>query len=109
MNSIAHKITIFAKIYLVKSFLFILLFFSTSLLIAQERQQTKQGNVFDSSSSAVNEPYIAGDAPGTTASGDAGLEGDDRLAPIDDYIPLLVMTAVGIIMYKAHKKRNLLS
>lgn len=29
--------------------------------------------------------------------------------PIDDYIPLLVMTAVGIIIYQAQKKKNLLS
>lgn len=29
--------------------------------------------------------------------------------PIDDYIPLLVLTALGIIIYKTRKNRNLLS
>lgn len=29
-------------------------------------------------------------------------------APIDDYVPLLVLTAIGIIVYIVHKKRNLL-
>lgn len=29
--------------------------------------------------------------------------------PINDYIPLLVLTALGIIIYKTRKNRNLLS
>lgn len=29
--------------------------------------------------------------------------------PIDDYIPLLVLAALGIIIYKTRKNRNLLS
>lgn len=105
MNSIARKITIFAKIYLMKSFLLILLFFSVSLLTAQERQQTKQGNVFNSTDDSDT-------SPGTTSDSGNNLEGDDvadPAAPIDDYLPLLVLTAVGIIIYQTHKKRNLLS
>lgn len=31
------------------------------------------------------------------------------IVPIDDYIPLLVMTALGIILYTTRKKRKLLS
>ena len=29
--------------------------------------------------------------------------------PIDDYLPLLVMTALGIILYTSHKKTNRLA
>lgn len=29
--------------------------------------------------------------------------------PIDDYLPLLAVAAVGIIIYKTHQKKNLLS
>ena len=34
---------------------------------------------------------------------------DDDPVPIDDYIPLLVVTALGIILYTSHKKRNRLA
>lgn len=40
------------------------------------------------------------------ASGTGPPGGDDL--PIDDYVPLLVFTAVGIIIY-THKKRKLLT
>lgn len=36
-------------------------------------------------------------------------EDDAALLPIDDYIPLLALTALGIIIYTTQKKRNLLS
>ena len=38
--------------------------------------------------------------------GNPNNDGDDPV-PIDDYIPLLVVTALGIIIYTSHKKRNL--
>lgn len=42
--------------------------------------------------------------------GPGNLEGEDpEPVPIDDYIPLLVLTALGILIYKAHRGRNLLS
>ena len=34
-------------------------------------------------------------------------ENDPEPVPVDDYLPLLVMTAVGIIIYKTQKKRSL--
>ena len=37
-----------------------------------------------------------------------GNPGDDPV-PIDDYLPFLMVTAVGIIVFITHKKKNLLS
>lgn len=34
---------------------------------------------------------------------------DDEPVPVDDYIPLLILTAVGVIIYKTHKKTSISS
>lgn len=48
--------------------------------------------------------YETGASPGNPDDGY-----DAPPTPIDDYLPLLVLTAVGIIIYQTQKKRNLLS
>ena len=46
---------------------------------------------------------------GDETAGDPGGGNPGPDLPIDDYIPLLVLTALGIIIYKTRKNRNLLS
>lgn len=88
-----------------KNYLFLVLFLIGSALSAQA-----QPNRFsEEEQQSVNSSSAADDAPTGgpgTGSGDC-LECDDL--PIDDYIPLLVLTALGIIIYKTRKNRNLLS
>lgn len=67
-------------------------------------------NRFDEESSRVvdnsNDQLVDGtkDEPAQSNPGNPG-----DIVPIDDYIPLLIMTALGIILYTTRKKRKLLS
>ena len=83
------------------------LFFIISILIGSlpSAQQLQQDNVFSEEEQveSVSDQPMGG--PGTTNPG-GDLEDDDVKLPIDDYIPLLVLTAFGIIIYKRHKIRN---
>ena len=89
------------KRFLVLSFLYL-----TSLVFGQ-----KTVNRFDDNSQTIFQNVEEKEAnPKITISesgNGAGNPGDP--APIDDYIPLLIITAVGIIIYKARKNKNLLS
>ena len=53
----------------------------------------------DVESETLGDPPNDADSPGNP--------GDPT--PIDDYIPLLILAALGIIIYKTRKNRNLLS
>lgn len=89
-----------------KNLLLIFFFFIGSWAQAQE-----DSNPF--SSAERNNEATQSEKPGfDTANVGPGNpdETDDPLpVPIDDYIPMLVVTALGIILYTAHKKRNLIS
>lgn len=64
-----------------------------------EETEQEQNSEFGESSTA-KEPEVAS-TPGNP-------DGDDDL-PIDDYIPLLIIAAVGIIVYKSYTKNKTLS
>lgn len=87
-----------------KNFLLIFFFCIGNWAVAQQ-----ESNPFSSAeqNNAANEneaKALAG--PGNPGGG--GVDDDDPVpVPIDDYLPLLVMTAVGIIIYKTQKKRSL--
>lgn len=92
-----------------KNILFIFLFLTGSYLYAQNvenrfEQTDKNSQEF---SSQNTEPETLGGDPGNPGGGD-----DPPPVPIDEYLPLLLLSAVGIIAYtthKTHRKRNLLS
>ncbi len=89
-----------------KFFIFLLLSF-----MAVSYAQTST-NRFDeepelSSNSYVEENSNDQPAAGGTAQRGPGAPGEP--VPIDDYIPLLTVTAVGIILYTSRNKRNLIS
>ena len=44
-----------------------------------------------------------------TGPGDPTNDPDDPPAPIDDYLPLLLITAIGIIVYNARRNKKSLS
>lgn len=80
---------------------YIFLFFSGSLIQAQQEDNpfraAESKDEIPSHDTGVDQPQAGPANPG----------GDDDL-PIDDYLPLLVITAVGIIVYTTQKKRNLI-
>lgn len=64
-------------------------------------ERTNEGAIDQKEEARV---YAIGDGPTNPDGGK-----DDEPVPVDDYIPLLVLTAVGIIIYKTHKKTNISS
>ena len=89
-----------------KSTLFLFIFFIGNILFAQ------QGDNRFSQSEKSNNSYEETHEAKESALGDPGNPpGDDdpEPVPIDDYLPFLMITAVGIIVFITHKKKNLLS
>lgn len=74
-----------------------------SLLFLAGSFVSAQNNRFGESEE-VNAAEV-GQGPGDDTGG-GDLEGDDPLpAPIDDYIPLLVIAAMGLIVYQGTRKK----
>ena len=85
-----------------KNFLIVisLLFFSFGPAQLPNRfDESAQNDDKEHTETAAREPEVAYDNPGNV--------GDPT--PIDGYIPLLALTAIGLIIYITQKKKNLLS
>lgn len=85
--------------------IFIFLFFIGSLVQSQQQDNP----FFDAEKNTELSNANDGVKTGTDVAGKPGDPPTDPKAPIDDYIPLLIITALGIIIYKTRKNRNLLS
>lgn len=87
-----------------KKILYIVLFFISAFGYAQKGDnpfgQTEYDNAAVKEDAGKDEVPAA---PDVTAKD--GNPGDPQ--PIDDYIPLLIITAVGIIAYTAYRKKDL--
>lgn len=87
-----------------KKLLYIVLFFISAFGYAQKGEnpfgQTEYENVATNEDAAKEEVPAA---PHVTAKDGPGNVGDPQ--PIDDYIPLLLIAAVGIIAYHTYKKK----
>lgn len=87
-----------------KKILYIVLFFISVFGYAQKGEnpfgQTEYENVATKEDAGKDEVPAA---PDTTAKGDPSNPADPQ--PIDDYIPLLLIAAVGIIAYHTYKKK----
>ena len=94
-------------------FLVLLFLYVTSFGFAQEanvfegsdgsfRKASKSDVVSSKSDQYENQNAVATRGPGN----EKGEEGDDEL-PIDDYIPVLLVAAGGMIVYFSHKKSKL--
>lgn len=83
-----------------KKILLVFALFIYGLAISQQ-----SGNRFDSSEGAENDANYNS----TQNRGPGGPPGDDDPdpVPIDDYIPVLLVGAFGIIIYRAYKKNHL--
>lgn len=87
-----------------KNYLFLVLFLIGSALSAQAQPNRFSEHEYQSvkGSSAADDAPAGG--PGTDQPG-GGLEGEDpEPVPIDDYLPLLMMAAIGIVFYTIQKK-----
>ena len=87
-----------------KKFVFVFLLLIGCLVSAQH-----DANPFDEPETTVenNEADEIGDV--TNSAGNPDGTDDPLPLPIDDYMPLLVIAAVGIIVCTAQKKKNVLS
>lgn len=87
-----------------KKTLYIVLFFISAFGFAQKGQnpfgQTEYENVAVKEETGKDEVPTA---PDVTAKDGPGNTGDP--APIDDYIPLLLIAAVGLIAYTSYRKK----
>lgn len=81
-----------------KNLWMVLLFFG-GILVGSQQIDNRFNTEYDHTS-AVAETQ---EGPGT-GSGSGDLEGDDVVAPIDNYILLLALVAVGMILYFARSK-----
>ncbi len=81
-----------------KNLWMVLLFFG-GILVGSQQIDNRFSNEYDQLST-VAEPE---QGPGT-GNGAGDLEGDDVVAPIDSYILLLALVAVGMIFYFARNK-----
>ena len=87
------------NISLILLFLFTIVFSQHS----ENRFDEEAASAFQNSTESNDNPIDTDEEP----IGGPGNPGGP--VPIDDYIPLLVLTALGIIIYKTRKNRNLLS
>ena len=88
-----------------KRILILILFSFFSTVVAQE-----SANRFKEGEDEAT--YQKANLPDNSSLGDQPQPGPGNpgdTVPIDDYIPLLVIAAVGIIIYQTQKKKNLLS
>lgn len=85
-----------------KKFRLVLLIFTGYFAQAQQ-----EDNPFYKTEKAVDIPKEDPNKDGITAK--RGNPPGDNDLPIDDYVPVLVFTAVGMIIYKTYQKRKLLS
>lgn len=86
-----------------KKFVFLFLLFMGCLVSAQH-----DANPFAEDETMV-ENKEAGEIPNASKGPGNPDNGEDDLPlPIDEYVPFLVMTALGIIIYTARKKKNLM-
>ncbi|QOW10574.1 hypothetical protein Q73A0000_09410 [Kaistella flava (ex Peng et al. 2021)] len=92
-----------------KNVLFLFLFLIGGALQAETPQEDNPFATTENTNRASLEANenVAARGPGAPPGGSK--EDDAALLPIDDYIPLLVITALGIIIYTTQKKRNLVS
>lgn len=86
-----------------KNILFLFIFCLGTGLQAQQ-----DTNPFARSENTAEGSDPNGKADPQAADGPGNPDGGDDL-PIDDYIPFLVITGVGIIIYTTHKKKKLQS
>ncbi|KEY18800.1 hypothetical protein [Kaistella antarctica] len=84
------------------------LFFIIFILIGSllSAQQLQHDNVFSEEEQKESTSDQPTGGPGTTNPG-GDFEDDDVELPIDGYIPLLLITAFGIIIYKTRKNQDL--
>lgn len=79
------------------------------LMLLVFTQFTAQENPPNRFSTEEHQEVMAGDYDGTESGdddGDSNTPNPADPAPIDDYIPLLVIAAAGIIVYKGYKKTH---
>lgn len=87
-----------------RNYFFLLFILCACFYNAQEkanRFNEAEDQTFNGFSTAVPESSAG---PGTNQPG-GGLEGDDPV-PIDDYVPALLVTALGIMIYTLHPKKK---
>lgn len=85
--------------------IWILMTMSISLLsFAQEEQEETPPPAFYDSEVTYKEQVEALDDPGTGGA----IDGEDPGVPIDEYIPLLWISAIGITTYFVKKRKFLL-
>lgn len=85
-----------------KKILFVILIFTGYFLHAQQAD-----NPFYETEKAVEKPK---DIPESGENETDRLPGNPpKPVPIDDYIPVLISIAVGMIIYKTYQKKKLLS
>lgn len=95
-----YKMTIMKKnISLILLFLFTIVFSQHSENRFNQESESAFENLTPENRVPQNQEPVVANGPG----------GPGEPVSIDDYIPLLVLTALGIIIYKTRKNRNLLS
>ena len=89
-----------------KSTLFLFIFFIGNILFAQQGD-----NRFSQSEKSNNGYEETHEATESALGGPNNPPGDDdpEPVPIDDYLPFLVITALGIIILATYKKKKLQS
>lgn len=87
------------------SFLFLLL-----IGFLGSAQYADQDNRFNQSTDqSANQTTANGGTASADGDGDGGSPGNPGEAPIDDYIPLLMIAGLGLIVYTGLKKKNSLN
>lgn len=85
-----------------KNLLLLLLFLTGTAIQAQEK--TEQNPFAESdAASAIDQSGLAADGNPGNPNGDD----DPEPVPIDDYIPLLMIVAAGMITYKTYSRKSL--
>lgn len=96
-----------------KNYLLLFLFCVGGWTQAQAQQESNPfSNSEGTNEGAIGQKEEAGVyATGVIPSNPPGgpTNDDPTPVPVDNYIPLLLLTAVGVIIYKTHKKTNISS
>ena len=86
-----------------KNLLLLMLFLTGTATQAQEK--TDQNPFIESEAASTIDQ--SGMAPAGENPGNPTGDGDPEPVPIDDYIPVLVIVAAGIIMYTTYHRKSL--